>query len=69
MSDGSEPHDHIYSGLLAAVRGGADYGHGVRGVPGVAVVGTRVGYTGYYPAIQIEAYLWNIKYNSVDTAV
>ena len=27
------------------------------------------GYTGYYPAAEFEAYLWNIEANSVDTAV
>ena len=41
------------------------------GVPGVGGAGGHweVGIPGQYPAGQIEAYLWNIKLDSVDTAV
>ena len=47
LSYGSEPHDHIYSVPAAAVRGGADYGHGGEVYPGCGWVGT---WEGYYPA-------------------
>ena len=49
----------------------ADVAPAVVGVPGVEHAGwvPEEGYTGTNPAGQIEAYLWNIRLDSVDTAV
>ena len=50
LTDGLEPHDHIYLGCRTRMLY-VDASGGSCGVPGVVQpVGTREGYTGYYPA-------------------
>ena len=73
LSDGFEPHDHIYSAVHATARAGSHAGSS-RGVPGVVeqVGAGRVLYRVLPtdPADgQIEANLRNIKVRLVHTAV
>ena len=54
LTDGLEPHDHIYSAVHHCTRTYGDQRHVGRGVPGVGWVGAG---EGYYPPTQPEARL------------
>ena len=65
-----EPHDTIYSAVMTRAADD-DTVAACRGVPGVACSRWVLGgvHTGYPAEARLRAYLMNLEYNSVDTAV